>query len=284
MVTPLDAKGKLDEDGLRKNVEFQIKHGIHGLVPVGTTGECATLDYDEHKRVIEVTVEAAKCRVPVMAGTGSNSTHEAIMLTRYAKEVGADAALSVVPYYNKPTQRGLYEHFKKVAETVDIPQFIYNIPSRTGVNIEPETVAKLSKVKNIAGIKEASNIEQVMHIIRTTSRDFTIFSGDDILTFPILALGGVGVISVASNIVPDKIARMVDAFFEGGIEKSRELHHELLPLYKAMFIETSPAPVKAAMDMMGMAAGPLRLPLVEMLPENKEKLRKVLVEFKLVRR
>ena len=285
MVTPLDAKGELDEDGLRKNVEFQIKQGIHGLVPVGTTGECATLDYDEHKRVIEVTVEAAKGRVPVMAGTGSNSTHEAIMLTRYAKEVGADAALSVVPYYNKPTQRGLYEHFKKVAETVDIPQFIYNIPSRTGVNMEPETVAKLSKVKNIAGIKEASgNLEQIMHIIRMTGRDFIIFSGDDILTFPILALGGVGVISVASNIVPDKIARMVDAFFEGNVETSREMQRELLPLFKALFIETNPAPVKAAMDMMGMAAGPLRLPLVEILPENKEKLRKVLVELKLVRR
>ena len=285
MVTPLDAKGKLDEDGLRKNVEFQIKHGIHGLVPVGTTGECATLDYDEHKRVIEVTVEAAKGRVPVMAGTGSNSTHEAIMLTRYAKEVGADAALSVVPYYNKPTQRGLYEHFKKVAETVDIPQFIYNIPSRTGLNIEPETVAKLSKVKNIAGIKEASDsIEQVMHIIHMTGRDFAVFAGDDILTFPILALGGVGVISVASNIVPDKIAKMVDAFFEGNVETSREIQHELLPLFKALFIETNPAPVKAAMDMMGMAAGPLRLPLVEILPENKEKLRKVLVELKLVRR
>jgi 4-hydroxy-tetrahydrodipicolinate synthase len=284
MVTPLDAKGGLDEDGLRKNVEFQIKQGIHGLVPVGTTGECATLDYDEHKRVIEVTVEVAKGRVPVMAGTGSNSTHEAIMLTRYAKEVGADAALSVVPYYNKPTQRGLYEHFKKVAETVDIPQFIYNIPSRTGINIEPETVAKLSKVKNIAGIKEASDIEQVMHIIHLTSRDFAVFAGDDIMTFPILALGGVGVISVASNIVPDKIARIVNALFKGDMEKSREMHHELLPLFKALFVETNPAPVKAAMEMMGMAAGPLRLPLVEILPENKEKLRKVLVELKLVRR
>ncbi len=284
MVTPLNAKGELDEDGLRKNVEFQIKHGIHGLVPVGTTGECATLDYDEHKRAIEVTVEAAKGRVPVMAGTGSNSTHEAIMLTRYAKEVGADAALSVVPYYNKPTQRGLYEHFKKVAETVDIPQFIYNIPSRTGVNMEPETVAKLSKVKNIAGIKEANNIEQVMHIIHLTSRDFAVFAGDDIMAFPTLALGGIGVISVASNIVPDKIARIVDAFFDGDIEKSREIHHELLPLFKVLFIETNPAPVKAAMEMMGMAAGPLRLPLVEILPENKEKLRKVLVELKLVRK
>jgi 4-hydroxy-tetrahydrodipicolinate synthase len=284
MVTPLDEKGELDEEGLRKNVEFQIKRGIHGLVPVGTTGECATLNYEEHKRVIELTVEAAKGRVPVMAGTGSNSTHEAIMLTRYAKEVGADAVLSVVPYYNKPTQRGIYEHFKKVAEAVDIPQFIYNIPSRTGVSIEPETVAKLSKVKNIVGIKEASNIEQVMHIIHMTGRDFAVFSGDDIMTFPILALGGVGVISVASNIVPDKIARMVDAFFEGDIERSREIHQELLPLFKALFIETNPAPVKAAMNMMGMAAGPLRLPLVEILPENREKLRKVLVDLKLVRR
>lgn len=285
MVTPLDEKGELDEDGLRKNVNFQIKHGINGLVPVGTTGECATLNYEEHEHTIEVTVDAAKGRVPVLAGTGSNSTKEAIMLTRYAREVGADGTLQVAPYYNKPTQRGLYEHFKTIAEAVDLPQVIYNVPSRTGVNIEPETLAKLAQVKNIVGIKEASgNLEQVMRMIKLTGENFAMISGEDSLTYPIMALGGVGVISVASNVAPEKIARMVNAFLDGDLVTSRNLHYELLPLFKAMFIETNPGPVKAAMKMMNMPAGPLRLPLVEMAPENREKLRKVLVETGLLKK
>jgi 4-hydroxy-tetrahydrodipicolinate synthase len=285
MVTPFDAKGEVDEEGLRENVEFQIRRGIHGLVPVGTTGECATLSYEEHKRVIEITVDAAKGRVPVLAGTGSNSTWEAIMLTEHAKEVGADGALLVAPYYNKPTQRGLYEHFKKIAETVDIPQVLYNIPSRTGVNIEPETMAKLAELKNIVGVKEASgSLDQVMRIIQLTrGKEFFVTSGEDSLTFPILALGGVGVISVASNLVPDRVAEMVDAFLEGKLEEARRIHYELMPLFKVLFIETNPSPVKAAMEMMGMPAGKPRLPLVELQPENREKLRKVLVEMGLVK-
>ncbi len=285
MVTPFDARGEVDEEGLRANVEFQIRKGIHGLVPVGTTGECATLSYEEHKRVIEITVDAAKGRVPVLAGTGSNSTWEAIMLTEHAKEIGADGALLVAPYYNKPTQRGLYEHFKKIAETVDIPQVLYNIPSRTGVNIEPETMAKLAELKNVVGVKEASgNLDQVMRIIQLThDREFFVTAGEDSLTFPILALGGVGVISVASNLVPERVARLVDAFFEGRLEEARRIHYELMPLFKALFIETNPSPVKAAMEMMGMPAGKPRLPLVELQPENREKLRRVLMDMGLMK-
>ncbi|MCS7131932.1 MAG: 4-hydroxy-tetrahydrodipicolinate synthase, partial [Hadesarchaea archaeon] len=224
-------------------------------------------------------------RVPVLAGTGSNSTWEAIMLTEHAREVGADGALLVAPYYNKPTQRGLYEHFKKIAETVDIPQVLYNIPSRTGVNIEPETMAKLAELKNVVGVKEASgSLDQVMRIIQLTrDKEFFVTSGEDSLTFPILALGGVGVISVASNLVPDRLAEMVDAFFEGKLEEARRIHYELMPLFKVLFIETNPSPVKAAMEMMGMPAGKPRLPLVELQPENREKLRKVLVDMGLVK-
>ena len=285
MVTPLDRDGIVDEEGLRENVRFQIEKGIHGLVPVGTTGECATLSYEEHNRVTEITVDAAGGKVPVLAGTGSNSTWEAIMLTEHAKEVGADGALIVVPYYNKPTQEGMYQHYKKIAEEVDIPQVIYNIPSRTGVNMEPETVARLAEFENIVGIKEASNnMEQIMRIIDLTrGKDFSVISGEDSWTFTILGLGGIGVISVASNIVPDRIAKLVDTFMAGDLETSRRMHFELMPLFKAMFIETNPIPVKAAMDMMGMAAGDPRLPLVGIGPENKDKLRRVLVELGLVK-
>ena len=285
MVTPFDRDGKLDEEGLRANVKFQIERGIHGLVPVGTTGECATLSYDEHNRVTEVTVDAAKGKVPVLAGTGSNSTWEAIMLTKHAKEVGADGALIVVPYYNKPTQAGLYQHYKKIAEEVDLPQVIYNIPSRTGVNMEPETVAKLAELKNVVGIKEASlNLGQIMRIIDLTrGKDFVVISGEDSWTLAILGLGGAGVISVTSNLVPDRMAKLVDTFMDGDLETARRIHFELMPLFKAMFIETNPGPVKAAMEMMGMAAGKPRLPLVEVGPENREKLRKVLVELGLIK-
>jgi len=284
MVTPFDDEDKVDEDGLRENVKSQIKGGIHGLVPVGTTGECATLSYEEHERVVEVTIDAAKGKVPVLAGTGSNSTTEAIMLTKHAKEAGADGALLVVPYYNKPTQRGLYEHYKKIAETVDIPQVIYNIPSRTGRNMEPETMAKLAKLKNVVGVKEASgDLDQVKRIVELTSKDFSVISGDDSLTLEIMALGGVGVISVASNLVPDKVAEMVDSYQSGDVETAKRINDELAPLFGALFIETNPGPAKMAMNWMGMAAGKPRLPLVELEPENQEKLRKVLVDMGLVK-
>jgi 4-hydroxy-tetrahydrodipicolinate synthase len=278
MVTPFDKDGKIDEEGLRENVRFQIRKGIHGLVPTGTTGESPTLSYEEHNRVIEIVVDEAGGRVPVLAGTGSNSTWEALMLTRHAEEVGADGALIVVPYYNKPTQAGLYAHFKKLAEEVDIPQVIYNIPSRTGVNMLPETMAKLAKLKNIVGVKEASgDLKQVARVIELTrGEDFTVISGDDALTFEIMKLGGQGVISVASNIVPDRVVRLVDSFRSGDIETAKRINDELMPLFKALFLETNPVPVKTAMNWMGMAAGGCRLPLVEMEPENQEKLRRVL--------
>lgn len=250
---------------------------------MGTTGECATLSYEEHERVIEIVIDEAKNKVPVVAGTGSNSTKEAITLTKYAKDAGADGALLVAPYYNKPGQRGLYEHYRKIAEEVDIPQIIYNIPSRTGINVEAKTIAKLAKIKNIVGVKEASgNLSQIMQIIRQTDKDFSLISGDDSLTFPILALGGVGVISVAANLVSDKVAKMVDAFLEGDIETSRNLHYELMPLFKALFIETNPGPAKAAMELLGRAAGKPRLPLVEARPETRENLREVLADLGLV--
>ena len=284
MVTPFDEEGRVDEEGLRKNVEFQIRSGIHGLVPVGTTGECSTLSYDEHIRVVEIVVEAAGGRVPVLAGTGSNSTWEAIMLTKRAKEAGADGALVVVPYYNRPSQAGLYAHFRKIAEEVDIPIVIYNIPSRTGVNILPETVAKLARLKNIVGIKEASgDMEQVRRIIEMVDRkDFIVTSGNDSDTLEIIRLGGVGVISVASNIVPDRVVGLVEAARRGDWERAERIHSELLPLFKALFIETNPVPVKTAMRWMGMPAGGVRLPLVEMEPENQKRLRQVMVEMGLL--
>jgi len=285
MVTPFDNDGKIDEEGLRENVKFQIKNGIHGLVPVGTTGECATLSYEEHNRVVEIVVDAAKGKVPVLAGTGSNSTWEAIMLTKHAKEVGADGALLVVPYYNKPTQAGLYQHYKRLAEEVDLPQVIYNIPSRTGVNMQPETMAKLAKLNNVVGVKEASgDLEQIVRIIGLTrGENFIVISGDDSLTLEIMKQGGVGVISVTSNLVPDKVVKIVDSFRSGDIETAKRINDELAPLFKALFIETNPGPVKMAMNLIGMAAGGLRLPLVEPEPENRKKLRKVLVDMGLMK-
>lgn len=284
MVTPFDEEGKVDEEGLRENVRFQIKRGIHGLVPVGTTGECATLSYEEHNRVVDVVVDAAKGKVPVLAGAGSNSTWEAIMLTKHAKEVGAEGALLVVPYYNKPTQAGLYQHYKRIAEEVDLPQVIYNIPSRTSVNMLPETMAKLAKIKNIVGVKEASgDLKQVARIIELAGKEFSVISGDDSLTLEIMKLGGVGIISVTSNLVPDKVAKMVDSFRSGDVETAKRINDELVPLFKALFIETNPGPVKMVMNWIGMAAGGLRLPLVELEPENQEKLRKVLIEMGMVK-
>ncbi|MEM3519244.1 MAG: 4-hydroxy-tetrahydrodipicolinate synthase [Candidatus Hadarchaeales archaeon] len=286
MVTPFTEDGEVSEEGIRELVEFQIKNGIHGLVPVGTTGECSTLSYEEHKRVIEIVVDAARGRVPVVAGTGSNSTWEAIMLTRHAKEIGADGALLVVPYYNKPTQAGLYAHFKKIAEEVDIPQLIYNIPSRTGVNMLPETMAKLAKLKNVVGVKEASgDVDQVRKIIELTrGEDFVVISGNDSDTLEIMKLGGVGVISVASNIIPGRVVELVDVARKGDFEKAKKIHEELLPIFKALFIETNPGPVKTAMRWMGLPAGPLRLPLVDMEPQNQQKLRDVMIQMGILKR
>ncbi|MDD5258490.1 MAG: 4-hydroxy-tetrahydrodipicolinate synthase [bacterium] len=282
IVTPF-ANGKVDYEALGKLIESQIKNGIKVLVPCGTTGESATLTYEEHDQVIKFCVQQAKKRVKILAGTGSNSTDEAITLTQYAKDAGADGALLITPYYNKPTQEGMYLHFKKIAETVDIPQVLYNVPGRTSVNLLPETVIRLSKVKNVVGIKEASgNLEQVSQIVQNVAADFTVLSGEDSLTFLILALGGKGVISVVSNIIPADIAAMTSAFEKGDLAKSRALHFKMFELMKAMFIETNPIPVKTAMGIMGICSPEMRLPLSPMAESNVPKLKKVMKDYGLI--
>jgi 4-hydroxy-tetrahydrodipicolinate synthase len=283
IVTPFQ-NDKIDERTLRKLIEFHIENGTSGIVPCGTTGESATLSYEEHNKVIEITVEQVKGRIPVIAGTGSNSTQEAIMLTKHAAKVGADASLQVAPYYNRPTQKGLYEHFKAIAECANIPMVLYNIASRTGVNIEPETIAKLAKdCKNIIGVKEASgSLEQMARIKLLCGKDFDLLSGDDSLTLPVLSIGGVGVISVVANIVPKDVAMLVSEFEKGNIKKAQERHYKLLPLIKAIFIETNPIPVKNAMGLMGLSEPHLRLPLCTMLPENLEKLKRALKDYSLL--
>lgn len=280
LVTPF-RNNKVDEKCLKSLIEMQIKGGTSGIVPCGTTGESATLSPAEHERVIEVTIKTVNKRVPVIAGTGSNSTEEAIQLTKHAAAAGADASLQVAPYYNRPTQKGLYEHFKAIADAVDIPVILYNIAARTGVNIEPETMAKLAKdCGNIVGVKEASgNLEQMARIRFLCGADFDIISGDDALTLPLMAIGGTGVISVVANIVPKDVAAMVADFQKGKLEKAQKMHYKLLPLVKAMFIETNPIPVKTAMGILGMCAPDLRLPMSSMLPENVDKLKKALKEY-----
>ncbi|MCM8795241.1 MAG: 4-hydroxy-tetrahydrodipicolinate synthase [Candidatus Omnitrophica bacterium] len=283
IVTPF-LNGKVDEKALRDLIEFQIRNNTSAIVPCGTTGESATLSFEEHERVIEITVEQVKKRVPVIAGTGSNSTEEAIRLTRHAEKAGADASLQVSPYYNRPTQQGLYEHFRAIAESVNIPIILYNIASRTGVNIESETIARLARdCKNIVGVKEASgNLEQMSRIKQLCAENFDLISGDDSLTLPILSIGGVGVISVVANIVPQDVANLISEFQKGNIEGARKLHYKLLPLVKAMFIETNPIPVKTAMGLMGLCKPDLRLPLCAMSLENLEKLKKILKEYDLL--
>jgi 4-hydroxy-tetrahydrodipicolinate synthase len=283
IVTPFK-KNKVDEKKLRDLIEFQIKNGTSGIVPCGTTGESATLTFEEHEQVIEIAIKQVNKRVPVIAGTGSNSTDEAIILTKHAALSGADASLQVSPYYNRPTQKGLYEHFKAIAEAVDIPIILYNIASRTGVNIEPETIAKLAKdCKNIKAVKEASgSLDQMSRIKSLCGKDFDLISGDDSLTLPILAIGGTGIISVVANIVPKDVANMVSEFEKGNIRKAQEIHYKLLPLIKAIFIETNPIPVKTAMGLLGMCEPDLRLPMSAMLPENKEKLKMALKDYGLL--
>jgi 4-hydroxy-tetrahydrodipicolinate synthase len=282
IVTPFK-KGKVDEKALGDLIEWHISQGTHGIVPCGTTGESATLDYKEHYRVIEFTIEKVNKRVPVIAGTGANATDETIMLTKQAKKYGADAALLVTPYYNKPTQEGLYRHYKEVAEAVDIPIVLYNVPGRTAVNMLPSTVARLAEIKNIVAIKEASgDMKQVSEIIRLCGDKITVISGDDFTTLPLLALGGKGVISVSANVAPKDVSMMCSSWLKGQFDKARAIHYKLEPLNAAMFIETNPIPVKTALAMMGRIQEELRLPLCEMSSANKEKLRKVLVDLKLI--
>lgn len=283
IVTPFKRDGEIDEESLRQLVEFQIVNGTDGIVPCGTTGEASTLDYDEHDRVIEIVVHQANKRVPVIAGTGSNSTKEAIEITEHAKKVGADGALLVTPYYNKPSQEGLYRHYKTVAEAVALPQILYNVPGRTGLNMLPQTVARLAEIPNIVAIKEAAgSIQQVSELLSLCGDRIDVLSGDDFITFPLLACGGSGVISVTANIMPKEIADMIDAFEAGNIEEARRLHLQLMKIHSAMFIETNPVPVKTALGLMGKCSGEVRLPLAPMSEANTEKLAGVMREYRLI--
>jgi 4-hydroxy-tetrahydrodipicolinate synthase len=282
IITPFK-NGSIDEDALRELVEFQIENGTDAIVPCGTTGESATLDHKEHQRVIEICIDAVNKRVPVIAGTGSNCTSEAIDITKHAYEAGADGALLISPYYNKPTQEGLYRHYKAIAEAVNIPIILYNVPGRTSVNILPETVARLSEIKHIVAIKEAcGDIGQIMKIVNLCGDNITLLSGDDALFYPILSIGGQGVISVSANIVPQNIAAIYDSFVQGDLNAAREISDKLLKLNNAMFIETNPAPVKTALSLMGKISDEVRLPLCEMSEVNLNKLKSVLKEYELI--
>jgi 4-hydroxy-tetrahydrodipicolinate synthase len=284
IITPFK-NGVVDETALGEMIEFQIAGGTDGIVPCGTTGESATLSHEEHNRIIEFTVETVAKRALVLAGTGSNNTEEAVTLTRHAQKYGADGALLISPYYNRPTQEGLYRHYKKIAESVEIPIVLYNVPGRTGVNILPATVARLAELSGIVAIKEASgSMAQVCELYRLCGDRITIFSGEDAINFPILAAGGQGTISVTANVAPGDLAAMWDAFAAGDIQRARDLHYQLLPLHDAMFLETNPIPVKTALSLMGRCSDEMRLPLCPMAEENLKKLKKALGDYGLLRK
>lgn len=283
MITPFKSDGSIDERALRRFVDFQIEGGVDMLLPCGTTGEGATLDEYETDRVIQIVIEQAKRRVPVIVGAGSNSTAKAVQMTKRAKKVGADGVLSVGPYYNKPTQQGYYEHFKAVAEAENMPVIVYNVPGRTGGNIEANTMLRIAEIPNIVAVKEASgNIGQMMDIIRDAPRDFRLLSGDDALTLPVMAIGGDGIISVVSNEAPSMMSALVDAALEGNHNKAKDLHYKLLPLMNINFIESNPIPVKAALAMMGVIEENYRLPLVRIGAANRDKVAKVVEEVGLL--
>ncbi|MGB2706420.1 MAG: 4-hydroxy-tetrahydrodipicolinate synthase [Candidatus Omnitrophota bacterium] len=281
IVTPFKG-GKIDYKKFRELVEFQIKNGTDGIVPAGCTGEAATLGHEEQKRLIKFTCEIVNKRVSVIGGAGSNSTAEAISLTKHAKKAGCDGVLSITPYYNKPTPEGQFRHYRAIAKSVDVPVMVYNVPSRTGISIKPETVTRLSKIDNIVAIKEASgSLDQVSQILSMC--DITVLSGDDSLTLPMMAVGAKGVVSVVANIVPLEVHDMVSCFLEGDVERARDLHYRILPLCKAMFIETNPIPVKTSMKMLRRLNGELRLPLCGMEKENEAKLKKALKNYGLLK-
>jgi 4-hydroxy-tetrahydrodipicolinate synthase len=282
IVTPF-RDGRIDERALGDLIEFQLAHGTDGIVPCGTTGESATLSPEEHDRVVSFTVEAVKRCVPVIAGTGSNSTEEAVARTRHAQQAGADGALLITPYYNKPTQEGLFRHYQAVAQAVDIPVVLYNIPGRTGVNLAPATVARLSAISNIVAIKEGSgSLQQVSEIIHACGDRMTVLSGDDPLTLPMMAIGAKGVVTVTANIVPADMAALVDAFATGKFEDAKAFHYKLYPLFAALFYEINPIPVKEALAMMGKIRPEFRLPLCPMASDNRERLSRVLKEYGLI--
>lgn len=281
LVTPFK-NGNIDEEKLRQLVEFQISNGTDGIVPCGTTGESATLSHEEHCKVIEIVIDQVNKRIPVIAGAGSNSTKETVFLAEHAKKVGADAVLLITPYYNKPTQNGLYEHFKYVAENINIPQILYNVPSRTGVNMLPETVVKLSHINNIVGIKEASgDVDQSSAIIKNAKDGFIVLSGEDSLTYPLMTIGAKGVISVVTNIAPKLMSDLCKATLNGDFNTGRKLHYKLFNIFKTVFIETNPIPAKEALYMMGLIGDEIRLPLVKMADSNREKLKSVLKELEI---
>jgi len=270
LITPFTPENQIDVDGFRKNIEFAIKGGVSAIVPCGTTGESATMSAAEHMKVTDIAVEAST--VPVIAGTGSNNTAEAIEFTKHAADAGASAALVITPYYNKPSQNGLKAHFEKIANTVDIPMVLYNVPSRTGVDMSVSTIAELAAHPNIIGIKEATgDMGKATEIIsKTKDEDFILLSGDDVATLPLMSIGAAGVISVIANILPDDMTQMVKAYESGNFSDAVAIHYKLAPLMKALFIETNPAPIKTAAGLKGLAAGPLRLPLAPMMPANLE--------------
>jgi 4-hydroxy-tetrahydrodipicolinate synthase len=282
IITPF-RDGAIDEPALRDLIEWQIQNGVDGIVPCGSTGESATLTHAEHERVIRIAIEQARKRVPVVAGTGSNSTAEAIRLTTFAREAGADGALLISPYYNKPTQEGIVKHYKTIAQSVSLPLIVYNIPGRTGSNILPETLARLADVPNIVGVKEASgSMEQVSDIHRLCGERLTILSGDDSLTLPLMALGGKGVIAVITNIMPRETRELAAAALAGDFARARELHYRMLPLMRVLFLETNPIPVKYAASLMGKCTAEMRMPLTTMSPGPAEKLRGVMQEMRLI--
>ncbi len=275
LITPLK-DDEIDEESLRRLVNYEEENGIDVLVPCGTTGESATLSHEEHNRVIEIVVDEAS-QAQVMAGTGSNSTHEAIAMSKHAQEVGCDALLVITPYYNKPPQRGMENHYRRIADEVDTDIILYNVPSRTGINLEAQTVARLAGHPNIVGIKEASgDLGQVSEIITNTPDDFSVVSGDDSLTLPILSVGGNGVVSVIANIIPDRVSELVHSYQAGDYRRSREIHQEIFPLMQAMFWETNPIPVKAAASKLGLCRNELRSPMTELKAEHEDRLEKLM--------
>jgi 4-hydroxy-tetrahydrodipicolinate synthase len=285
IVTPFREDGNLDEDSLRGLVEFQVKNKIDGIVTCGTTGESPTLSHDEIKKVTEIIIDSSRRKVHVIASTGGYNTKEAIEATKTAGDIGADASLQVCPYYNKPTQEGLFRHFSEIANAVDIPLVIYNIQGRTSVNLETSTLARLAdEHSNIVGVKEASgNIAQMMDVISMLPKEFSVLSGDDNLTLPLMALGGKGVISVASNIIPNEMHELTDLALNGKFDKAKQLHYRFLPLFKGIFLETNPIPIKASLAMKGMIKEIYRLPMCEMKEENQEKLRKILFDLEIIK-
>ncbi len=282
IVTPFK-NGSLDQESFRNLIKRQIKNGIDGIVPCGTTGEAATLDLSEYEQVIGITVDECKNKVPVLAGAGTNNTKKVTELAKLAESLGANAILSVAPYYNKPTQEGLYQHYKTIAENINIGLVLYNVPGRTSVNILPETAIKLSKIDNIIGIKEASgSLNQVSKIIEDKADNFEVISGDDFLTLPMMSIGGSGIISVSANVAPDLVSKQYDAIVSGDYEEAKKIHHTLFKLHEAMFYETNPIPVKTAVHMMGFIEEEFRLPLCKMSETNKEKLKIILKEMNFI--